>query len=116
MIHRVAWIVFLICPSHSQSAAQGRNPASGIGGSLDGLMFKKEGIAKHEGSWDRSGGNGDMRVVKPGETISLFDYKGAGIVRRFWVTIAPRAEMSIHRQAIIRMYWDGETTPSVESP
>ena len=108
-------IIALLCLS-AASHAQSRNPAAGIGGSLDGLMFKKEGTAKHEGSWDRSGGNGDLRVVRPGESITLFDYKGAGIVRRFWVTIAPRSEPTIHRQAILRMYWDGETTPSVEAP
>ena len=100
----------------ASAAAQSRNPSAGIGVPLDGLALKKEGIARQEGSYDRSGGNGDMRRVRPGETITLFDYKGAGIVQRLWVTIAPRSEPSIHRQAIIRMYWDGATTPCVESP
>src|SRR6185369_7481132 len=83
---------------------------------LSGLALPHEGTAKHEGSWDRTCGNADARSVAPGETITLFDYQGAGIVRRFWVTIAPRSEMHIHRQAILRMYWDGETTPAVEVP
>src|SRR5262245_18187561 len=85
--------------------AQSSHPANGLG-TLGGLMRPHEGTPKHEGSWYRSGGNGDARYVKPGETITLLDYKGAGIARRFWVTIAPRAEMTIHRQAIPRMYWD----------
>ena len=83
---------------------------------LAGLANPHSGTARHEGSWDRTGGNGDARPVAPGQTITLLDYKGAGIIHRFWVTIAPRAEMHIHRQAILRMYWDGETTPSVECP
>src|SRR5689334_22872924 len=83
---------------------------------LAGLAMPHSGVAKHEGSWDRKGGNGDARPVAPGETITLLDYQGAGVIHRFWVTIAPRAEMHIHRQAILRMYWDGETTPSVEVP
>ena len=83
---------------------------------LAGLALPHTGAAMHEGSWDRAGGNGDARPVEPGQTITLFDHPGAGIVRRFWVTIAPRSEMHIHRQAILRMYWDGETTPSVEVP
>ena len=83
---------------------------------LSGLPAPHSGVAKHEGSWDRTGGNGDARPVAPGQTITLLDYKGAGVIHRFWVTIAPRAEMHIHRQAILRMYWDGETTPSVECP
>ena len=96
--------------------AQGRNPAALLGSPLAGLMLPHDGVAKHEGSWDRSGGNGDARAVDPGQTITLLDYKGAGIIRRFWVTIAPRSEMTIHRQAILRMYWDDEPTPSVEVP
>ncbi len=83
---------------------------------LAGLSLPHAGVAKHEGSWDRGGGNGDARPVEPGKTITLLDYNGAGIIKRFWVTIAPRAEMHIHRQAILRMYWDGEEKPSVECP
>ncbi len=100
----------------SRTTAQGRNPGATLGSPLAGLVLPKEGIAKHEGSWDRSGGNGDARNVAPGETLTLLDYKGAGIIHRFWVTIAPRSEMTIHRQAILRMYWDGEPAPSVEVP
>jgi hypothetical protein len=74
------------------------------------------GEAMHAGSWDRSGGNGDFLPVAPGQTVTLLDYKGAGIIRRFWVTIAPRAEMHVHSQAILRMYWDDEKDPSVECP
>src|SRR2546423_4130312 len=87
-----------------------------MGSPLAGLILPKEGTPKHEGSWGRGGGNGDARGVAPGETLTLLDYKGAGIIRRFWVTIAPRSEMTIHRQAILRTYWDDEPTPSVEVP
>lgn len=96
-------------------AAHGKNPVGKLG-LLGDLALPRRGVAKHEGSWDRSHGNGDLRRVTPGQTITLFDHQGAGIVRRFWVTIAPRSEMTIHRQAILRMYWDGEQTPSVEVP
>src|SRR5262245_37826519 len=75
---------------------------------LAGLALPHGGTAKHEGSWDRKGGNADARSVAPGETLTLLDYHSAGVIHRFWVTIAPRAEMHIHRQAILRMYWDGE--------
>lgn len=96
-------------------ATGGSRPSLGLGG-LSDLALKKPGRAMHEGSWDRRGGNADMRVVKPGETLTLLDTRGAGVVRRFWVTIAPRSERTIHRQAILRMYWDGEPHPSVEVP
>ncbi len=83
---------------------------------LSNLAEPKEGTAMHEGSWDRRGGNADMRRVEVGQTLTLFDHQGAGCVHRFWVTIAPRADMKIHAQAILRMYWDGEENPSVECP
>src|SRR5207247_1490088 len=71
---------------------------------LAGLANPHAGTAAHEGSWDRTGGNADMRRVEPGQTLTLLDHKGPGIIRRFWVTIAPRSHKEIHRQAILRMY------------
>src|SRR3954453_3552334 len=107
--------LLLAAPARVPARDEG-NPAAALGSPLAGLALPREGTTKHEGSWDRKGGNGDARRVAPGETLTLLDYKGAGIIRRFWVTIAPRSEMTIHRQAILRMYWDGEETPSVEAP
>jgi len=80
------------------------------------IALPHAGRAMHEGSWARDNGNADARTIKPGETRTIFDYAGPGIVHRFWVTLAPRADMKIHRQAVIRMYWDGEDSPSVEAP
>src|SRR5207248_674139 len=91
-------------------------PSAALVSPLSTLMMPHGGVAHHEGSWDRAGGNGDARRVEPGKTLTLLDYNGAGVIRRFWVTIAPRSEMHIHRQAILRMYWDDETEPSVECP
>ena len=106
-------VLALAAPSAAQT---GGSPAEALGSPLAGLAAPKTGTARHEGSGDRKGGNADTRAVAPGETLTLLDAKGAGIIRRFWVTIAPRSEKAIHRQAILRMYWDGETTPSVEVP
>lgn len=86
------------------------------GGSLSNLMTPRGGKIAHYSSHDLSGGNGDMRRVLPGQTYTLVDHKGAGIVRRWWITLAPRNNREIQRQGIIRCYWDGETEPSVEVP
>ncbi|HET6385864.1 MAG TPA: glycoside hydrolase family 172 protein [Armatimonadota bacterium] len=83
---------------------------------LAGLPFARDGKIFHAGSWDRSGGNGDARPIAPGKSLTLLDYKGAGIVRRFWVTIAPEENPEINRGVVLRCYWDGEKTPSVEVP
>ena len=115
--HRIAAVALVCCCALSGTAAisQDRNPVGQLG-TLGSLMLPRDGTPKHEGSWDRKGGNGDARGVKPGETLTLMDVKGAGVIRRFWVTIAPRSEMTIHRQAILRMYWDDAKEPSVEVP
>jgi len=91
---------------------------------LGGLVLPHGGRAGHASSTDPSGGNVDFRVLASGQSVTLLDLTGAGIVRRFWMTFYPRLTLAsppdqvvaAHRQAIIRMYWDGEAQPSVESP
>ena len=99
----------VVCPARAQT---------GLGaGTLGSLMMPRGGKTLGFSSSDPKGGNADFRRVNPGETYTLVDYKGgAGIVRRWWITISPRNNVPIQRQAIIRCYWDGETNPSVECP
>lgn len=85
-------------------------------GPLGDLYLAKEGRLIQYSSEDPSGGNNDKRPIAPGETLRLMDHQGAGIVRRWWITIAPRNNVEIHRTLIIRCYWDGEASPSVEVP
>ena len=49
--------------------------------------------------------------IKPGETFTLADIKGPGIIRHIWMTPAGN-----YRLMIFRIYWDGEKDPSVEAP
>jgi len=83
---------------------------------LSSLAEPRQGRAMHEGSWDRQGRNNDSIPVRPGETVTILNYEGAGCVHRFWVTISPRTNVSILSQVILRMYWDGDAYPSVECP
>jgi hypothetical protein len=83
---------------------------------LSNLASPRAGRAMHEGSWDRKHQNDDALHVKAGQTVTLFTHEGAGTVHRFWVTIAPREDVAVLSQAILRMYWDGDTNPSVECP
>ena len=52
-------------------------------------------------------------VVAPGGTITLGDAKGPGVINHIWMTLGGAAD---NRSAILRIYWDGEATPSVETP
>ena len=49
--------------------------------------------------------------VKPGTTLLLADIEGPGAIQQIWMT--PTGN---YRYSILRFYWDGEDTPSVEVP
>jgi hypothetical protein len=49
--------------------------------------------------------------VQAGETFVMADVKGEGAIQQIWLTPA-----GTWRFAILRIYWDGETEPSVECP
>jgi hypothetical protein len=82
---------------------------------LSNLPQAKDYIQHRASSYDRSGGNDDFRVIAPGETLTVLDADGPGLVTHVWFTIA--SEDPHHLKALVlRMYWDGEPTPSAESP
>ena len=47
-----------------------------------------------------------------GSRTDLAEIEGPGTIRHIWITCGPAA----YRNVILRMYWDGEKTPSVEVP
>jgi hypothetical protein len=65
-------------------------------------------------SYDRTGGNRDAISIEPGATTVLANIRGPAAIQHIWVTIA--AEPFYGRKLILRMYWDGEDSPSVEAP
>jgi hypothetical protein len=67
-------------------------------------------------SYDRKGGNGDYVSIDPGQTVTIFDADGPGEIRHIWTTLPPWSEVYAHQRVVIRAYWDGETSPSIESP
>lgn len=72
---------------------------------------------RHVSSYDRTGGNDDrLTGIKDGETRVLLDVKGAGVIRRIWVTMAPESDRLSRNDIILRMYWDGQTKASVVAP
>ncbi len=49
--------------------------------------------------------------LQPGATFTLGEIEGSGIIRHIWMT-----PVGDYRLMILRFYWDGEETPSVEVP
>jgi hypothetical protein len=50
--------------------------------------------------------------LPPGGEVTLLDVEGPGCIRRIWMVPTPGE----WRDVILRAYWDGEDSPSVESP
>jgi hypothetical protein len=82
---------------------------------LDTISRSKDGVSKRVSSFDRTGGNSDRIEIAPGETAVVADIEGAGIIKHIWMTISHRDQL-YRRKLVLRMYWDGEENPSVESP
>lgn len=66
-------------------------------------------------SYDTSGANEDYRRIEAGAQLVLLDTAGPGEITHVWMTIAARDPRHL-KQLVLRMYWDDETTPSVETP
>jgi len=82
---------------------------------LAGLPQARDYTQKRASSYDRSGGNADYRRIAPGETLVLMDERGPGEITHFWTTMWAEGGTAL-KALVLRMYWDEETTPSVEAP
>jgi hypothetical protein len=109
---RIGW---LLCACAAWPAA-GR--AQGVAGTMADLArIPEHARSERVSSYDRSGGNNDrIEAIPTGTRRTLFDVKGAGMIDHIWITIAPPPEQLSRNDIILRMYWDGETEPSVEAP
>lgn len=66
-------------------------------------------------SADPTGRNADSRKIAPGATFTVLDADGPATISHIWFTIADNEPYNLKR-IVLRMYWDNETTPSVETP
>lgn len=51
-------------------------------------------------------------VLPRRRTVTIADIEGPGVIQHIWITVQEAA----YRDAIFRVYWDGEAEPSIESP
>ncbi len=83
---------------------------------MKGLVWCRRGVKTgRESSYDRTGGNADARPIEPGGTLTLAELKGPGCITHLWFTISAEDQYYL-RSLVLRMWWDGETGPSVEVP
>jgi hypothetical protein len=103
-------LFLLLVPATSR--AQGADNAL-----LDLARIQENVQSKRVSSYNRTGANADrFENIEDGETRTIFDVDGAGIINHIWITIAPPPNQLRRNDIILRMYWDGEEEPSVEAP
>jgi hypothetical protein len=79
------------------------------------LPYLKQSKLIQVSSHDTTGGNNDFIAIQNGATATIANIPGPGVIVNFWVTIASSDEFFL-RRIVVRMYWDGEKSPSVEVP
>ena len=82
---------------------------------LANLPKEKDYVQKRASSYDRSGANFDLRRLPAGETLTLLEDSGPGIITHIWITLTSDSPNNL-KALVLRMYWDGETSPSAEAP
>src|SRR5256885_4232494 len=72
-------------------------------------------VLKRVSSPDPTGGNADFRFIGPGATLTVLDADGPAELTHIWFTVYDPEPYHLKR-LVLRMYWDGESSPSVEAP
>jgi hypothetical protein len=86
-----------------------------VGSSLSTLYVLKSCRRKRVSSYARDGSNRDWTEIEPGAAATIAEVEGCGIIRHLWCTVAAR-EAHYPRRIVLRIFWDGEESPSVEAP
>lgn len=107
-IFLVVLFSFLTQATNAQSCLDSSAP-------LWNLTSPRDYKQKRSSSYDRSGGNADARQVAPGETLTVLDDSGPGVITHIWFTIASDEQFHL-KKLVLRIYWDSESAPSAEAP
>jgi hypothetical protein len=94
---------------------EGAAPEPHVAEELLGLARLRSYKTRRSSSWDRTGGNADAVPVEPGQSATVLEVAGAGVVTHLWFTINSQDRMHL-KNLVLRAWWDGEATPSVEVP
>ncbi|MEP6802770.1 MAG: DUF2961 domain-containing protein [Acidobacteriota bacterium] len=91
---------------------------SSVTGPIDPLAFSQfKDVEAHRSSSNNPdwNSNDDSKHPIAGETVTIADLRGPGIVTHLWITIAAR-EYGWPRLLRLRVYYDGSSEASVDSP
>jgi len=79
------------------------------------MMTLQESSSARVSTSSPTGQNNDYIGLKPGQTIEVANFEGAGCIRHIYFTIDDGNPHYL-TDMVMRMYWDGEEEPSVEVP
>jgi hypothetical protein len=85
---------------------------------LSTLPLLKNYTVERASSTDPTGANDDgnwKNQIKPGEQRTIAQLGGPGIITHIWFTIATSEQYHL-KKIVLRMYWDDDPLPAVESP
>ena len=82
---------------------------------LSGLISPHTYVQKRASSYDRTGGNDDFFKIAPGGTLTILDESGPAIITHVWIALGASERYHL-KKLVLRMYWDDETSASVEAP
>ena len=106
------WVALLVFGSAALAAPQP------LTDDIRSLPYFKSYTNHRISSYDRTGANDDgnwKNAIQPEETRTIAEFEGPAIISHIWITI--NSPESFHlKKIVMRMYWDGEPTPSVETP
>ena len=92
--------------------------ASGSSSDLADLPRLKTYTQERISSYDLSGANDDgqrKNAIKPGETRTIGEVQGPGVVTHIWITISTPEHYHL-KKLVLRAYWDDDPLPAIESP
>jgi hypothetical protein len=82
--------------------------------SVENLSRLGDYDSRRTSSYDRTGANHDYATLKAGGQLVLFDELGPGEIRHIWITMATPEAYHL-KKIVLRMNWDEESSPSVET-
>lgn len=82
---------------------------------LKELTLRRACRTRRASSYDKTGGNRDAWPIKRGQTATLARIKGPGCITHIWFTVSCSDKLYL-RRTVLRIYWDGQKSPSVEVP
>lgn len=73
------------------------------------------GVTNAGGKTNQTGKGNAFEDLKAGQSKTLLNVTGAGIVQRMWFTVRDRSPQML-RSMRLRIYWDNSTKPAVDVP